>query len=103
MRNNRRAGHDFERWARNWFRSLGWLKTETSRYSSREKDDQKVDLCYTDPFNVQCKYTDAINFHTVLESMPKGNNLNIVLHKRKNQGVVVAMMIDDFEKLLKKD
>lgn len=100
MRNNRTAGHSFERWCKQWWSKLGF-KCTTSRYSSREKDDQKVDLCGTEPFNVQCKYTQNINFHTLLETMPKDANYNIVFHKKKNKGVVVAMRLEDFEELLK--
>ncbi len=100
-RNNRKAGHTFEQWARLFFVRLGWEKCLTSRYASRMKDDQKVDLCFTDPFNVQLKYTQAINFHTELGKMPDGRNYNIVMHKRKNAGVVVAMSLEDFEDILK--
>lgn len=100
MRNNRTAGHDFERTIRQWFIKLGWERAQTSRYASREKDDQCVDLCYVDPFNVQCKYTQAINYHAELAKMPKDNNYNVVFHKRKNQGVIVAMTMEDFEDII---
>lgn len=99
MRNNRTAGHTFERWCMNWWKRLGFSCT-TSRYSSREMDDKKVDLCGIEPFNVQCKYVQNINLHTVLSEMPKDKNINLVFHKRKNKGVVVAMMIEDFEKFI---
>ena len=63
-------------------------------------DDLKVDLVRTDPFYVQCKYTQAINMHKVLGEMPEGEQYNLVFHKRKNQGTVVAMSLKDFTKLL---
>ncbi len=101
MKNNRTAGHSYERAIRKWAIINGFPNCTTSRYSSKEKDDQKVDLCNTDPFNIQCKYTQTINFHTILQSMPKDNNYNLVFHKRKNQGTVVAMTLSDFEEILK--
>lgn len=97
---SRTKGHDFERFVRQWFIKMGWQRAQTSRYASREKDDQCVDLCYVDPFNAQMKYTQAINFHTELAKMPKDKNYNVVFHKRKNQGVVVAMSLEDFEDML---
>jgi len=100
MRNNRAAGHGYERDIRTWFRAMGWHGCETSRYASREKDDAKIDLCYTDPFNVQLKYTQSINFHTELAKMPKDKNYNVVFHKRKNQGTIVAMSLKDFEDIV---
>ena len=96
MGNNRRKGHGFERIVRLKWREHGWEKAETSRYASREKDDQKVDLCYTDPYNVQCKSVQAINLHTVLSEMPDDDNMNIVFHKRNRKGVIVAMSEDTF-------
>ena len=101
MRNNRRAGHDFERFIRNWFVKMGWQRCLTSRYSSREKDDLKIDFCNTDPFNVQLKYTQAINIHDELEKMPSDKNYNILMHKRKNRGIIVAMSLADFEDIVK--
>lgn len=99
MKNNRTAGHTFERWCRKWWCGMGFPCT-TSRYSSREKDDAKVDLCGTEPFNIQCKFTETINLHTLLASMPKDTNYNLVFHKRKNKGTVVAMKLEDFQEIL---
>jgi len=100
MRNNRRAGHDFERRLRLWFRNLGWDRCETTRYASRELDDQCIDLKDTDPFQVQAKYTQQINIHRELSKMPKNEKMNLLFHKRKNKGIIVAMTIEDFEELL---
>jgi hypothetical protein len=100
MKNNRDAGHSYERTIRQWFRALGWKDCQTSRYASREMDDKKVDLVGTEPLYVQCKYTQTINMHKVLGEMPQTTNLNVVFHKRKNQGTVVAMGIKDFEEII---
>lgn len=100
-RNNRRAGHGFERDIRKFFIDLGFLKCETSRYASREMDDKKVDLVHTDPFYVQCKYTQQINAHNVLASMPQEKDkINLLFHKKKNLGTVVSMRMEDFAILL---
>lgn len=99
--NSRRAGHDYEREARLWWFDHGYRECTTSRYSSREKDDQKVDLCHTEPFNVQCKRTaQAPNMHKLLKEMPKDSNYNVVFHKRPNQGTTVTMSLTDFGELL---
>jgi len=97
---NRTAGHNFERECVKKFTELGFENVRTSRYASREKDDQKVDLVGTEPLNIQCKYTERINYHEELKSMPEDTNHNIVIHKRKNKGTVVAMLWEDFEELV---
>lgn len=100
-RNNRTAGHSFERDIAELFRTIGFTHCKTSRQCSRELDNQKVDLVNTDPFYVQCKYTQTINAHTVLSEMPKREQMNILLHKRKNKGTVVSLSLEDFQKILK--
>lgn len=80
---NRTAGHNLEREVAKDFVQMGFQNCKTSRYASREKDDQKVDLCYTEPFNIQCKRTNqAPNFQELLSSMPQSNGYNIVIHRR---------------------
>lgn len=97
---SRTKGHNYERTIMNLFKRLGWKDCATSRYASREIDDQKVDLVRTEPFNVQCKNTQTINFHTILSEMPKDSNYNVVFHKRTRKGTVVAMELDDFIEIL---
>ena len=101
MRNNRRAGNSFERYLSSLYKSIGFDST-TSRFSSREKDSQKVDLCGTDPINVQAKYTKNYpNFYELLSEMPNDGNYNIIHHKR-NRGVgkpneqIVVMKTNDW-------
>ena len=101
-RSARIKGHTFERGIVNWFKQLGWEKAVTSRAESKSKDDQKIDLCFTDPFNVQCKAVENLgSIHKVLSEMPKDTNYNLVFHKRSRQGVIVAMTMEDFEELIK--
>lgn len=94
-------GHTFERDMVQLFKGLGWTECVTSRSESKRKDDAGVDICYTDPFNIQCKAVEALgSVHKILASMPKDSNYNIILHKRSRQGVVVSMTLDDFKELV---
>jgi hypothetical protein len=99
--NPRVKGHSFELKIRDWFRELGWYKSVSSRSESKNKDDQGVDLCYTDPFNIQAKAVEKLgSIHDILERMPKDENYNLVFHKRNRKGTIVAMTIEDFKELL---
>lgn len=101
-RNNKRAGNVYEIFCRNWFRKLGFEGCETSRFESKKMDNQKIDLCNTGPFDVQCKYTQSINMHLELLKMKKRRGqYKVLFHKRKNLGTVVAMPLKDFEDILK--
>lgn len=85
MHNNRAQGHNYEREKRLEFREIGFENCETCRYSSREKDDNKIDLDYTDPFDVQLKYKKKTPSWTELlyEQMPQdNNNWNLLIFKR---------------------
>lgn len=90
---NRTAGHNLEREIAEEFRQLGFTDCTTSRYSSREMDDQSVDLCGTEPFYIQTKrYKSAPSYHSVLKSMPQKDGLyNVIIHRRPNQGDVAVM------------
>lgn len=109
-RNNRVAGHTFERFCRTWFRTLGWKECETSRYASRKTDDLKIDLVDTFPFQVQCKYTQAMNYAAELGKMPvtKPGVYNVIFHKKKipgkaaSEGTYVIMRLEDFGDLMQK-
>lgn len=80
----RSKGCNFERQIAQEMRELGWSDCATSRYSSKETDDAKVDLVNTFPFNFQCKaWESTVPYLNVLESMPKDENINIILHKKK--------------------
>lgn len=100
--NARAKGHTFERKLMKMFQELGWTKCRTSRNESRARDDQKVDLCHTAPFNIQAKAVEKLgSMHDILSSMPKEpDNFNIVWHKRNNKGSVVSMSESDFLKIL---
>lgn len=100
-RSARKKGHGFELQIRDWFRELGWEQCVSSRSESKNKDDQGIDLCFTDPFNVQCKAVENLgSLHKVLDEMPKGQNYNVVFHKRNRQGTIIAMTMDDFKEIV---
>lgn len=105
---NKTAGHNFEREVISDFVDHGWRNAVSSRSESRRLDAMKVDICYTNPFSVQCKNMAAkVDYHTILESMPKGENINIITHKftkkaKKNfieVGKYVILSYDDFFRL----
>lgn len=97
----RTAGHAYERQIAKELRDAGFEYCATSRYASREKDDQCVDLVHTEPFNFQLKrWKSAPNLHKELKKMPKDKNYNVVFHKRPNQGEIVAMSKESFYELL---
>lgn len=99
--NGRNKGNAYERSLAKLFRELGFECT-TSRYSSKELDDKKVDLCGL-PINVQAKAVEKLGcMHTVLDSMPKDEKINVVFHKKNRKGTIVAMTQEDFLQLLEK-
>lgn len=102
-RSAKQKGHDYERKIRNEMLELGFFpECETSRNESRKKDGEKVDLCYTDPFNIQCKAQEKMGLvHNILRDMPDDGNINLVFDKRNYKGEVVCMKKEDFYRILK--
>lgn len=101
-RNNRAAGHNFERSVRLWFRERGWEKCETTRYANRALDDAGVDLVGTEPFQLQCKFTqNKPKYEELLETMPKTGLMSIVAHKVINKGTYIIMDLETFDILIK--
>lgn len=99
--NGRIKGHAFERALAQLFRDLGF-KCTTSRYSSKELDDKKVDLCGL-PFNIQAKAVEKLGcVHKVLATMPQDDKPNYVFHKKNRKGTIVCMTQEDFLDLLEK-
>lgn len=99
---NRDKGHRYERQLAQEFRDLGFTSTITSRYGSRLRDDECVDLLYTQPFSIQAKcYATAPSYIKWLKEMPKDGNYNVVIHKKPNVGEVVVMSKEDFYEIVK--
>jgi len=123
-RRNRIKGHDAERHYASYLRKFkeAFNKCKTSRQASRLHDDSGIDLCFTDPFNIQvkagkqrglivskelAKMTEEVgkNFPS---HYPEHSNINILIH-RKNPGrgrkrnefdEIVSMTFKDFVKLI---
>jgi hypothetical protein len=81
MVNNRRRGHGWELEVIHDLKDVGYERAVSSRQESRTLDAQKVDVCYTDPFNFQCKvHTQKVNYPEIISQMPE-KGVNVVLHK----------------------
>jgi Holliday junction resolvase len=98
---NRAKGHNYEREICKKLNSLGF-DCCTSRYASRELDDKKVDVFFKDktPLNIQCKNTLQLNARKVLKEMPEDSNHNVIFWKKKREGSVAVLPLDDFLELL---
>lgn len=99
----RRKGHGFERDRVKKWKKIGYDKAMTSRYGSKYEDDvNNNDIIGIYPFREQCKSVENLGpVHNVLKSMPEEKGMiNVVSHKRKNQGVAISMWEDDFMELI---
>jgi len=93
--NSRKKGNTFEIAIMNLLKEYGYQAT-TSRNSSKVLDDSGVDLDTDFPFNIQCKSLERTPpYQQILKDMPK-NKIPVIFHKRKHQGTVVVMGLDDF-------
>lgn len=101
--NGRTKGHGFERTIAERLREI-WPGCYTQRFKgSLWMDHCGVDLVNTDPFNFQLKAVERLSpsYHEILKAMPKGRNINCIIHKRNNSGCIVAMTLEDFLTLIK--
>ena len=103
--------------------SVAFEKCKTSRAASRLHDDSGIDLCFTDPFNIQIKAGKqrGLNISKELVKIneevkknfpphyPELSNMNILIHRkdigrgrRRNEfDEIVSMTLNDFKKLIK--
>lgn len=100
--NARQKGHAYERKIAEEFRQLGYDKCLTSRLESKKRDDEKVDLCHTGNWNIQCKAVEKLGrYHDILDTMPvEEENINVIFHKINRKGEVVAMRKEDFYRII---
>jgi len=109
---NRTAGLNFERETARILREF-FPKAVTSRAESRNRDDQKVDLCYTGFLNVQCKsYSKILKYPEILDEMPiEEGQMNVIFDRQTRKtdngrfmkrGEYVHMHLDDFLELIRK-
>lgn len=106
---SRTKGHNLERFVVNMFKKIGFTSACTSRYGSRQLDDNKVDIANI-PLNIQCKNVKAnINYTELLDEINSCLEKNIperleyptiIIHK-KDRGRRIAIMEDStFYKLI---
>ena len=98
----RARGHAFELEIIKVLKIYEW-EASSARQSSRAMDALGVDIITNAPFNIQCKYVEALKpgAHGILKAMPEiKGRVNILAHKRANQGTVISMYITDFCDLL---
>jgi len=93
--NAKKKGNVFEIYIMNLLIKYGY-KATTSRNSSKVLDDLGVDIDTDFPFNIQCKSLERTPpYQQILKNMPK-NKIPVIFHKRKHQGTVVIMELQDF-------
>lgn len=106
MRNNRTAGHNYERKIRNELEKLGFSEVVTSRAESRNMDNKGVDIFGPDlPFHVQCKNSkDRQHYETLLleDRLPE-DKPTILFHKYTKKAEKRFVCIDEFVILRKED
>lgn len=120
---NRNSGHQGERHYAALFRDLGFEHCKTSRAASRLMDDSKIDLCFTDPLNIQIKVGKqrglivskelSMMKEETTKNFPKDypihENIKMLIHRkdigrgrRRNEfDEIVSMTLKDFIKLFK--
>jgi hypothetical protein len=100
--NSRTKGHEFERKMAEKLREV-FPECFTTRFKgSLWLDHCGVDLVGTPGYNVQLKAMERTPaYHDILNYMPKGQNKNLIIHKKNNRGCVAVLRLDDFIALLK--
>lgn len=100
--NSRKKGHDFERAMAERLRDV-WPGCYTQRFKgSLWMDHCGVDLVGTPGYNIQLKAMEkSPPYHDILDYMPKGENINLIIHKRNRKGCVAVLRLEDFLKLIK--
>lgn len=84
---NRTAGLNYERDIASEYRDLGWEDACTTRYSSRQKDDAKIDIDNVKPFSPQCKYMkNQPNFSDLLNKIGNSDTEIPIVHFKRNKG-----------------
>lgn len=97
----RQRGNGYERIIAQEFRLMGWTDCVTSRAESRNNDAKKIDLMFTNPFNIQTKCkNDYGNPLPVLLEMPKDSNYNVIINKVVHKGEFITMSKKDFYELI---
>lgn len=95
---NRTAGHSWERKCCQYMQDIGFTKACTSRSESRNRDNQKVDLCFTEPYNIQSKCKRGkVDYHKILSEMPdEEDNINVIYHKMVEKSGSRFMPVEEY-------
>ena len=94
-------GFNYERKIAIEFRKMGWHDCVTARAESRNEDSKNIDLCFTSPFNIQCKCKNNFgNPLPILLEMPQDENYNIVFSKVVSKGEFIIMSKNDFYEII---
>jgi hypothetical protein len=112
MRNNRTAGHNYERECVKRLKELGYTDVVTSRAESRNMDNKGVDLFGGSlPFHIQCKNSvKEVKYSDLMKSelLPKDKPL-VIFHKKTKKsnknfipdGEYIIMNYETFKELIK--
>ena len=101
--NGRKKGIGYELATIKKMKELGFEEAVSSRSESKRTDDAGVDICYTFPFQVQCKAVEKLptSYHAILKGMPNNAGINVLMHKKNREGTVVSLNEKDFYKIVK--
>ena len=67
---NRSAGHNFELEVIKKLKNIGYIDAVSSRSESRNKDNAGIDVCFSEPWAIQCKSMSKIpNYHKLISEM----------------------------------
>ena len=98
--NARKKGHAFELVVAEEFRKLGFQGAQTTRYGSKQMDDEGVDIMNVEPFTVQCKAVESLNVHKAFAEMPDyQGHYRVLFHKKNRQGTLVTMDVEQWLEL----
>jgi hypothetical protein len=103
---NRTAGNKYELYIKDKFEYILGRDIKTSRNESRVKDAAGIDLCNTEPLQIQCKLQKQLPDLSIFKRMNEYNSKGINLiawgrTKRANKNMVkeddlVIIPLDDF-------
>jgi len=99
MVNSRKKGNTYEVKLMNEYKDLGFKDCMTSRNESKATDDKWIDLCYTDPFNIQAKAYKSFWWAQILREL-KNMTENTIDHRLWTNYNLVHLKIDRMGELV---
>jgi len=111
--NSRNKWNTYERKLCNEYKELWFQECVTSRSESKRTDDRWIDLCYTDPFNIQAKAYKSFWWAQIIRELKNitqntkdhklGSNFNLVhlkIDKPWERGEIVCLSKDDWYEIV---